>query len=252
MTCFGVDISNYTGWLGSAEIGAMQGHGVQHVVLRASLEPGRQRVEIARQQMDALTAAGIDWSVYLWCYGAWSPEQTVIDTVGLLAGRPCRWFWLDVEDEGDPVSADWINRAIAECQRQGRLPGIYTGAWYWEPRYGEWSPSVPLWTADYDGDPSLVTAALYSGWDAAELYGKQYAGSGQQTTFPFSCDLNTFVDAVLTPVPPPPTPEPEPEPPPDGEPVVTIEGVKIGLIDKIIHDQWEAAYHDLGQIVGVP
>jgi hypothetical protein len=189
-----------------------------------------------------LHAAGIETGGYLWCYGAWSPEATVQDSLALLDGRPCRWLWLDVEDESDPVSREWLERAIAEIRRQGRTPGIYTGRWYWLPRYGDWNPGAALWTAEYDQNPAIGTWTPYSGWKY--LAGKQYSGSGQQTTFPFSCDLNVFVDAVLTPVAPPPMPEPEP----DG---VTLDGVKLGLIRKVVDEDWPALHRDAGKLVGV-
>jgi GH25 family lysozyme M1 (1,4-beta-N-acetylmuramidase) len=242
VTVFGLDISNYTGFLGSVEIITMQQKGVRYVVPRVSLEAGRQRHEITRQHFDILAEFGIETGGYLWCYGSWSPEATVQDSLALLDGRPCRWLWLDVEDEGDPVSADWILRAVRECERHGRAVGVYTGRWYWQPRYGDWNPGVALWTAEYDQNPAINRWTPYSGW--TYLTGKQYAGSGQQTVFPFSCDLNTFDDAVLAPVKPPPIPEPEP----DG---VTLDGVKLGLISKVLDEDWPALHRDAGKLVGV-
>lgn len=244
MSVFAVDLSNWSGELSPVHIACLQQNSVRYAVVRASLEPGRNRQQIARQQLDALIAAGIEVGVYLWCYGSWQAEQTVIDTVALLDGRPCRWFFLDVEDEGDPVDAAWLRRAVNEIVRQGRQPAVYSGAWYWnDPRYLNGSTAlsdVPLWTADYDGVPDLAQVHLYGGWPASLVYGKQYAGSGQQSFCDLFVDLNVFDERVLTPAP---------KPAPTPAPAVTIEQVQLGLIDKIVHGDWTTAHTDLGRIL---
>jgi GH25 family lysozyme M1 (1,4-beta-N-acetylmuramidase) len=254
MSIASIDISNWTGFLTDQHIRCLKQHGIRYAVVRASLEPGMQRHEITRQQLDVLTAAGIETGVYLWCYGGWSPEQTVIDTVALLDGRPARWFWLDVEDEGDPVDAPWIAAAVGEIQRQGREPGIYTGAWYWQDRRylnGETGfAHLPLWSAVYDSVPDLTVWKPYGGWQ--RLTGKQYAGSGMQALCGLSCDLNVFDERVLTPAPAPeppkPGPKPKPKPETDGEP--TLDQVKLGLVRKVIDEEWTALHRDAAKLAG--
>jgi hypothetical protein len=51
--------------------------------------------------------------------------------------------------------------------------------------------------------------------------------------------------------PAPPKPEPDPVPPPPPDPTQpTVEQVQLGLIDKIVHQDYATAYADLGKIVG--
>lgn len=259
-TVFAADISNYTGYLSPEATACLRAAGIEHVILRASLEPGKNRVEIARQQMDALTAAGIDWSVYVWCYPAsWDARTTIRDTVTLLEGRPCRWFHLDVEDVADApgpgATARWLTIAINELLLQGRRPSIYTGRWFWEdPRYLgdiEQFSDIPLWTAEYDGRPDLTRWTKYGGWET--LLGKQYAGSGQQALCGLSCDLNVFDAAILTPKvepAPPPVPPMPPLPPTPRDP--NMAEISWGLVDKVYRGQAgdPAAYEDLARDAG--
>lgn len=50
---------------------------------------------------------------------------------------------------------------------------------------------------------------------------------------------------------PQPKPDPKPDPLPDPTPAPTIEQVKLGLIRKLLDDEWRAARDDLNKIVGV-
>jgi spore coat assembly protein SafA len=196
----GIDISNWDGNLTPEFVDCLTQSGIKHVVVRASLETPAKG-NIARQQLQALTQAGLLTSVYIWMYSSWDPVQTVQSTYQLVEGFPETKFWLDCEETSDvgapAANADWIRRAVAEIKNQGRTPGIYTGAWWWtDPRYMANSTEfadVRLWAADYDGIPNVLQWVPFGGWQV--LTGKQYLGSGTGSICGMAVDLDVFVDS---------------------------------------------------------
>jgi GH25 family lysozyme M1 (1,4-beta-N-acetylmuramidase) len=219
MTAKGCDVSNYTGNLTANHAACLRQNGIEHVVVRASLEaPGM--ISIAKQQLGVLRDGGLSTSLYAWTYGDWDARQTVRDTItafGTLATT--RLLWLDVEPYSlsNPrlPSIAWLHEAVDEAKQQGWTPGIYTGRWVWVDRNYPYRNTAefagePLWTAEYDGAADLGAWSHYGGW-TDPLAGKQYAGSGQQSLCGLFVDLNVFDPAVIAP-PAPPIPEPVPEP----------------------------------------
>lgn len=194
----GIDISNWDGEVTADLTACLKQNGIEHVVVRASLErPDLQA--ITRRQLQALTAAGIATSIYIWMYASWDPAQTVQSAVQLVDGFPETQFWLDCEETSDvgapAANVTWIERAVAAIRNQGRIPGIYTGAWWWGPHTANATnfTDVRLWVADYDGVADVGVWAPFGGWPA--LTGKQYQGSDSGAICGIKVDLDVFADS---------------------------------------------------------
>lgn len=135
-------------------------------------------------------------SGYAWAYGSVSAEKTVAwaATLADYAGAsirgefPAARLWLDFEDKSDPPDAMWLVQAINKAQDLGISLGIYTGYYWWRNHIGLVDFSfLPLWLADYDGDPTLTSRNIpFGGW--TYLTGKQW------TSTPI--DQNTFEDTM--------------------------------------------------------
>ncbi len=191
----GVDCSNYTG---DIILGPLQQAGVEFAIV------GTQKPDIARQQIAALEAGGIEVPA-VYCFLYWDGDDSDRIDEALTFGKP---VWLDCEFIATPMPSPGaieytIRTAISHCGRQ--LAGIYTGYWWW-PTYaansGEWK-EIPLWHADYRPRPeSLVLSHTYGGWTKATIWQWSSAGLGG-----VNVDLNVMEDAV-----PEPTPTPPPQP----------------------------------------
>jgi GH25 family lysozyme M1 (1,4-beta-N-acetylmuramidase) len=173
--------------------------GCGHVIIRASLESARH-IEIARAQMAFAQQAGLGLSGYLWCYWHQDPVQAVHDCLETYRDFPFHTLWLDAEDtEGahsPEVVIDWLRRAIEAARGRNQRVGIYTGAWFWKQYVGN-SPElgdVPLWDANYDGEPRSPFQP-YGGWTsrAVHQFNSAYDLCGQ------AIDMNWIDDAYLQP-----------------------------------------------------
>ena len=126
----------------------------------------------------------------------------------------------------------WLRTALDRLAERGVKAGIYTGAWWWnDPRHMNSSTAfreTPLWYAEYDGVPDLFHWTPFGGW--LNPAGKQYDTTGALCGIS-PIDRNVFADWVLTP-PEPPAPEP------------TLEQVQLGLIRKVLDEDWPALKRD--------
>lgn len=154
-----IDISNYSGPMTAESIQAIQAANVKLVVVRLSLETGRNQLGIARQQIVTLAAAGIPWQGYHWCYydqPAGPSVRSLESAFGdIWAGYYGSTLWLDDEDE-DSIGEDnyrWLHRAGKAAKRLGFTPGIYTRPSLWNGTDRELAPGIlldefatwPLW-----------------------------------------------------------------------------------------------------------
>lgn len=211
----GIDISNWQGEI-TPQTAACFAQNCPIVVVRASLESPRH-VALAKQQIEACQAAGLQVHGYIWMYPSWNPTQTVNDTMGEYGRYDLPWVWIDAEETADVAdpkhNADWLNRAIARLLEHGRRAGIYTGAWWWnDPRYMGGSTAfkeVPLWYAEYDSNPDLYTWTPFGGW--LNPAGKQWDVTRTLCDIG-PIDRDTFAEWVYQPPPPPEPPSPPPTP----------------------------------------
>jgi hypothetical protein len=180
------DISNYSGYLSSDQVVALAEAGVEHVIVRISLEDAARRA-ITSQQLKTLRAHGIPVSGYFFpCYD--TPPSQFMPAVLALAGEVSS-LWVDVEppDLPDPYTiASWIWAASAVCPID---LGIYSAKWAWPA--GLDMSNYPLWEAAYR--PFTGLEVNYAGWTRAA--GIQYEGS--TTVGGVLCDLSWFEASVL-------------------------------------------------------
>jgi hypothetical protein len=197
----------------------------------------------ARAQIASARAAGCTVGGYVWCYGTLDPRKTVRDAIALArsANLALPVLWLDCEKYTDSrgvtdpgPDAVWLRAAIDESRKLGVRPGIYTGGWWWHEVMAntrEFS-DVPLWAAEYDGNPDLADFAPFGGWTRAS--GKQWA---EKLPSGAGLDQDVFLDEVsgVTPVTPPP-------------PVLTLAGLEAlspGISRNIL--EWQRARYSNGQ-----
>jgi GH25 family lysozyme M1 (1,4-beta-N-acetylmuramidase) len=199
---------------------------VQHVVVKAYLPVEIIGQDYTRAQVASAQQNDCSVGFYVWAYRSVDPRATV--RWGAELARSCgvepAVLWIDCETyQGrsfDPgPDGPWLRAAIDEAQLVGMPLGIYTGWWWIDGYYpggvaafAEFS-HLPLWVADYDGDPDL--ANVWSGWarDGWRVLGKQYRGS--------PIDLDTFDEAAVSA---------GPGPVPIGEPG-EVEGLRVALAD---------------------
>ncbi len=207
----GIDASNWQGEITPA-IAACLAENVSIAVVRASLESPRL-VAIAKRQIEACQAAGLQVHGYLWMYPSWDPVKTVGDAMREYGAYGLPWFWIDAEETGDVASparnAAWLTAALAALEEHGVRAGVYSGKWWWDEHMAGSTAfrETPLWYAEYDGDPDLYRWTPFGGW--RNPAGKQYdATHGLCGIEPI--DRDTFADWVYAPIPPEP-PQPRPE-----------------------------------------
>lgn len=185
-TIYGIDISEHNDGLSCVR--AKQ-EGIDFAIIR--LCDGTHVDRVFRSHLADAEQAGMLISTY-WYLRAPSEGTTIAQQVDVIdqqmGGRRDLPVWIDVEsiDErfppGDPrhylLRGEDVWEAKRELERRGyRVPGVYSGAWYWENMPGG-EPSMQglgaLWCSNY-GDNNGVGAprALYvseggdrhPGWD---------------------------------------------------------------------------------------
>lgn len=149
----------------------------------------------SRAQVDSARANGCTVSTpYLWLYSTANPVQQVNEAVDLAesCGIGLRLMFLDIEPytDGSLPSVDQIQAALGACASRGVRGAIYSGAWVWLRLGNPSLPGVPLWTADYNGDPTLNIA----GFGNMPVIGHQYADRLQSGE---SVDLDVFDASVV-------------------------------------------------------
>ena len=191
----GIDVSNYQP---PDLAGLIKQYQAEHVVVRLSTESQRHR-EVAWAQLRSALDRGCSVSGYVWCYWDLEPRGHVTDALAVLSEAglgtsEVRMVWLDVEDTETLVLArcsveEWLREAVSVLEAAGFMPGIYTAQWFWQTRVrGDFS-RLPLWAAQYDGQPTLDSVRLFGGWTREMVWGKQYGAD--------EIDLDVFSDAIL-------------------------------------------------------
>jgi hypothetical protein len=143
--------------------------------------------------------------VYLFpCAGLGAASQ-VQQLVAYLQSYNATWgtIWLDIETNSSPgcgwsgdqdSNCQYIGQAIAEAQALGLAVGVYASPYMWESIPGSSctvgaDAGVPLWYADYDGQPNFNNYQPFGGWGSPAM--KQYAGT-TSTSCGIGVDLNWY------------------------------------------------------------
>lgn len=150
--------------------------GATHVIVKAyqSIEVDGGRMH-AKAQIASAHSCGASVATYVWLYAGVPAEQQVDDALSLHV-PPILWLDIEPYTDGSCPTAAEIHAAVDYCERIGQRVGIYTGKWVWDQRgYPPAWSRLPLWTADYNGDPDLDHVTLYGGWTFAS--GKQFTST---------------------------------------------------------------------------
>lgn len=172
-----VDVSNWQGPI-RQYLAKWAAWGVEHVVVRLSTESAALQ-DMAMGQLAESHRAGLSTSGYVWCYFDQRPEPLINAALKVAQDTPgveLATVWLDAEDTV-PVGTDaiaWLRAAANHLGFIGYRVGMYTAGWWWQ-RYGLSDgklTDLPLWAANYDGDPSLEAFRPFGGW--TKQAGKQW------------------------------------------------------------------------------
>ncbi|MCT1450655.1 peptidoglycan DD-metalloendopeptidase family protein [Corynebacterium sp. p3-SID1194] len=177
-TIFGIDIS---GWQKNYPMSKVKADGMKFVIIR--LCDGTYQDPLFKSHLADAEKHGLLVSTY-WYLRAPSEGSTIAQQVDVidrqLGGRKDLGVWIDVESVGSNgrklLTKGDVWAAKRELERRGYyVPGIYSGAWYWEHMPGG-EPSMDglgyLWVSNYGrnrkGDPRDTYAAdggdQHRGW----------------------------------------------------------------------------------------
>lgn len=165
---FGIDVSEHQD--GFALRKAREA-GMDFVILR--LCDGTYADHAFRSHLEDAKANGLLVSTY-WYLRAPSEGTTIAQQVDVidrqLGGRKDLGVWIDVESVDSAgrklLTKDDVWAAKRELERRGyHVPGIYSGAWYWEHMTGG-EPSMDglghLWVSNYGKNATGTAQATYS------------------------------------------------------------------------------------------
>ena len=167
-TLFGVDVSEHQDGMSLAQA---KREGMEFAILR--LCDGTYRDRTFRSHLADAESAGLLVSTY-WYLRAPSEGSTIAQQVDVIdqqmGGRRDLGVWIDVESvAGDRklLTGKDVWAAKRELEKRGyHVPGIYSGAWYWEQMPGG-EPSMDglgyLWVSSYGRNLTGAPRALYTG-----------------------------------------------------------------------------------------
>lgn len=197
-TRYAVDLSNWTtsvrvpgsgasgGAITDELVGDFRDLGINHASI------GTQWPDVAAHQLDVCNRGGMSLELYSWLSWGRDQRRYIAERERLLSG-----FWqlerhaVDVEEEprgqGPAQLEDETGVAIAEVERQGLRPEIYTARWFWPrfmPRENIFA-DVDLWHAEYpfregawpglQAAPTFDKFVKYGQWERPRMW--QFAGS---------------------------------------------------------------------------
>lgn len=173
-----VDVSNYTGAISEAQAEELRAAGVGRAIVQVVDPPPVYPPSVFRQQIPVLLAAGLEVEAYVYLWLGGNTAQQVLDAIAKVGawrthvGR----LWLDAEDVSVPEHQHANLAAIEAAVRACSMPtGVYTAGWWWRPYVGDSGAfaHLPLWAAEYDGEPSMRFTP-FGGWSVCAM--KQHAG----------------------------------------------------------------------------
>ena len=179
VTIFGIDISDHQRGF---DLARAKTEGVEFAILR--LCDGTYVDKSFRDHLAGAERAGLLVSTY-WYLRAPSEGTTIAQQVDVIdrqmAGRRDLGVWIDVESVAGSrklLTGQDVRAAKRELERRGyHVPGIYSGAWYWEAMPGG-EPSMDglghLWVSNYGSNRRGSYRALYTGDSGNQHRGWSY------------------------------------------------------------------------------
>lgn len=168
VTIFGVDVSEHQNGMSLAQA---KREGISFAILR--LCDGTYRDKTFRSHLQDAEAAGLLVATY-WYLRAPSEGTTIAQQVDVIdqqmGGRRDLPVWIDVESVAGNrklLTKDDVWAAKRELEKRGyHVPGIYSGAWYWEKMPGG-EPSMNglgyLWVSNYGRNRTAPYRDAYTG-----------------------------------------------------------------------------------------
>lgn len=186
---YAIDVSNWQ----PADLGPLIAqHKPQHVVVRLSTE-SQHHVDIAREQLSTALQAGCTVSGYVWCYLNQSPAEHTAHALSVADGFPVDLVWFDLEgDSANGQLDNWLSQAVALVEARKKRAGVYTSAGWWRDNGdSQGFGRLPLWLADWTGEPNLdpPTLGWFGGWTT--LGGRQWSDTNG------TLDRDVFDPAVI-------------------------------------------------------
>lgn len=187
---WGVDVSQATG---PSAFSCLKNEGARFAVIRGFMETDRPDPNGVHTVYNAWDGGMSDVDMYLFPAprgNAAAQANSMLDyltsytiswTSGATPPHKIGMVWVDVEAP-DIWGSQEANRAflkemVSTLQSRGVHVGIYTSESQWGPITGgaELFPSLPLWYAHYDNNPSFSDFAPFGGWSKPSI--KQYEGN---------------------------------------------------------------------------
>ena len=169
VTIFGIDISDHQRGF---DLARAKAEGIEFAILRMC--DGTYVDKAFREHLAGAERAGLLVSTY-WYLRAPSEGTTIAQQVDVIdqqmGGRRDLGVWIDVESVTRTgvklLTKEHVWQAKRELERRGyTVPGIYSGAWYWEHIPGG-EPSMAglghLWVSNYGRNRKGYYRALYTG-----------------------------------------------------------------------------------------
>ncbi len=183
-----IDVSSHQGKDLSGLIAAYR---PEHIICKAyqDVELGGAGADYTIKQAASARAHGLTTGFYIWIYGNMDGARqaaNALDTIRAASPTKPAVVFADLETYTDNSSPGptVIRAAIAELERQGYTPAIYTGNWWIKGYYpgGEAAFSAEygrlgIWLSQYDGVADLESTVMPAGYPRESLVGKQYSGS---------------------------------------------------------------------------
>lgn len=207
---FGVDVSEFQDGM---SLKRAHDEGIDFAIIR--LCDGTYRDRVFQSHLDDAESAGLLVSTY-WYLRAPSEGTSIAQQVDVIDrqmnGRRDLGVWIDVESVGPNneklLTQDDVWAAKRELERRGyHVPGIYSGAWYWEVMPGG-EPSMDglgyLWVSNYGSNRTGAPRTLYEQDGADNHRGWPYPlgdrkpdilqfGSNGIVAGKFPVDVNAFL-----------------------------------------------------------
>ena len=169
MPLYGLDVSEHQNGM---YLHRAQAEGYDFVIIR--LCDGTYRDKVFGSHLQDAESAGLITSAY-WYLRAPSEGSTIAQQVDVIdqqmGGRRDLGVWIDVESVSRNhqllLTGDDVWAAKRELESRGyHVPGIYSGAWYWENMPGGEPPMDgrgALWVSNYGSNGYGTAAQLYPG-----------------------------------------------------------------------------------------
>lgn len=167
MTIYGLDVSEHQDGL---YLKKAHDEGFDFVIMR--LCDGTYRDKVFQSHLEDAETSGLEYSTY-WYLRAPSEGTSIAQQVDVIDqqmnGRRDLGVWIDVEsvapDGRKLLTGDDVWSAKRELESRGYfVPGIYSGAWYWEHMPGG-EPSMDglgaLWCSNYGNNSRGYASEIY-------------------------------------------------------------------------------------------